>query len=119
MELVEKETSGPLPTTTFELVDGGQNIGFLQLRRSPSKSAEFPPGFESHIYYEISPEFRNKGYGNKILGLGLEKAKALGFKEVVLTCEKANTASRKIIESNGGRLIDTKQNILKYEVSLL
>jgi len=46
------------------------------------------------------------GYGNKVLGLALYKAKELGINKVLLTCDSTNTASRKVIEKNGGVLQD-------------
>lgn len=123
MELILKETSGPLPTSHYELRDKSLVIGTLQLRHTPSKSPSFPKGFENHIYYEIEPTFREKGYGTRILRLGLEKARELGLSEVILTCTEENIPSRKIIETNGGELADTKlsterETIRKYKIKL-
>jgi predicted acetyltransferase len=81
-----------------------------------------PENFASHIYYEIRPEYRNKGYGMKILELGLEEARKIGLKEVILTTKKDNLASKKIIETNGGLLADecmTSEGLyLKYVINL-
>lgn len=44
------------------------------------------------------------GYGTSLLKLALKKAKRLGLKSIVLTCDERNVASRKIIERNGGIL---------------
>jgi predicted acetyltransferase len=57
-----------------------------------------------HIGYEIRPSRRRQGYGKLILKYGLEQAKAFGLERVLLTCDEDNLGSRKIIESNGGRL---------------
>lgn len=123
MELVLKETTGPLPTSHFELLNDRAVIGELQLRHMPSKSPSFPEGFENHIYYEIRPEFRGKGYGAGILGLGLEEARKLGLEEVVLTCVESNVASQKVIEANGGTLLDSQPSttgelVRKYVIKL-
>jgi predicted acetyltransferase len=40
------------------------------------------------------------------LELAIPKAKALGIQKALLTCDKTNAASRRIIEKNGGALID-------------
>jgi predicted acetyltransferase len=123
MHLKFLETSGPLPTSTYEVIDGEKSIGKFQLRHNPSKSEEFPEGFESHIYYEIYPEYRDKGYGTKTLALGLEEARKIGLREVMLTCTEENTASQKIIVSNGGELLKKAESrdgeqILKYKIIL-
>jgi len=57
-----------------------------------------------HIGYDIRPSKWGKGYGNKILALGLQKAKEMGIEKVRITCDVDNVASRKIIEKNGGVL---------------
>jgi len=123
ISLILKDTSGPLPTSTFEIKDGDIGVGILQLRHRPSKSAGFPEGFESHIYYEILEEYRNRGYGKQALFLGLQKAKEIGLTEVILTCLENNVASKKIIESNSGIIVDNKTNeggdiVLKYKITL-
>jgi len=61
----------------------------------------------SQIYYKIRKTYRNNGYGNIILKLGLEEAKKLGFKQVRINCDDNNIASSKIILKNGG-VIDIK-----------
>jgi predicted acetyltransferase len=123
MHLILKDISGPLPTSIYELVEGNNRVGKLQLRHSPSKSDAFPEGFENYIYYEIYPDFRKQGYGKKILELGLEEAKKIGLKEVVLTCTEENIASQKIMEANSGVFLDKQissdgEMIRKYKIAL-
>ena len=57
-----------------------------------------------NIGYAISSKYRGRGYGNEILKLLLQEAKKLKVKEVLLTVEKYNYASKKVIENNGGKL---------------
>jgi predicted acetyltransferase len=124
MELKLRDKSGNLPTTTFELFDNDVKIGKIQIRYKVSKSETMPEGFESHIYYEIIEEFRGKNYGNEILKLGLEKAKEIGLKELILTVDEENVASRKIIESNGvvfvekGFIKNEEKSVFKYKINL-
>ena len=123
MELILKEISGHLPTSDFELKEGNKVIGKLQLRHRPSKSADVPEGFENHIYYEIEPNYRGKGYGKRILALGLEEARKLGLSEVIVTCDSDNISSRKIIEANGGELLDEQPEsngkmVRKYKITV-
>ena len=48
----------------------------------------------------------------------------MGFERIIITCRDENTASAKIIESNGGKLLETvflkKENInmRRYEVDI-
>ncbi len=57
-----------------------------------------------NIAYGIRPNERNKGYGNAILKLLLEKCKEMGMKEVCVSCLKNNISSKNIIIKNGGKL---------------
>ncbi len=119
-----KQTHEKLPTHEYELIDGEKVVGKIQIRMKPSRGKDVPPDFANHIYYEIEEQYRNKGYGKKILKLGLEEAKRLGLKEVIITCDELNTASKKIIEANGGVFLDKKPlldrsgTILKYKIFL-
>lgn len=120
-----KRYIGESPNTLeYELTISGKPVGFIQVRQKPSKSLNMPIGFENHIYYEIYPDYRRLGYGNKILELGLKEAVKLSLNKVRLTCLSTNKVSKKIIENNSGVLIDKKRSIdnkdevLLYEVSL-
>jgi predicted acetyltransferase len=83
-----------------------------------------PENMANHIYYEINPEYRGKGYGKKILTLGLEKAQELGLDEIYITCMEDNLASKKIIEANGGvfvqetMILSVGKKMLKYKIIL-
>lgn len=116
-------TSGRLPTSTFRLTNGGEEMGLLQVRHRPSRSEGSPEGSDNHIYYQIEPAFRGQGYGKQILALGLKEAARLGLPEVVIVCNASNPASRRIIESNGGELLATFPEdddiLLKYRVPLV
>ena len=122
MYLRFKKVHGLLPTSEYELVEGNQAVGFIQIRHKPSYGEGVPAHLANHIYYEIRTEYRGKGYGKIILKLGLEEAKKIGLSEVFITSLESNIASRKIIEGNGGILIDEDiipadgQKMLKYKI---
>lgn len=59
----------------------------------------------SQIFYKIRLSERNKGYGTKMLELGLEECKKLGFKEIGINCNIKNYASQKVIKKNNGKLV--------------
>lgn len=91
---------GEVATSTFWLIDNNDVIGVVRIRLREVECA-------GHIGYDISPDYRNRGYGLQILKLGLEKAKELRFEEVILTCNIDNIPSKKIIEKNNGKLLGT------------
>jgi len=113
-----------LPTYEYELVEGGTYIGKIQIRHKPSCGKNMPSDMANNIYYEIESSQQKKGYGKLILKLGLVEAKKSGLSEVIITCMKINTASKKIIEANGGKflyekpLLDNSDIILKYKITL-
>ena len=112
---------GAVPHTNYWLIDGDEYIGTVQIRHRPQ--GRFP-NIKSHIYYEIRPSKRGRGYGTEILRLALPKAKQLGLQELLITSKKTNAASRKIIEDNGGIFVDEvtiegeQTPFLKYRISL-
>jgi len=91
--------NGYVPASVYWLIDGNKFIGKVSIRHKLTESLKKWGG---HIGYEIRPSERRKGYGVKILALSLKKAKQLGFKKVLVTCNEDNIGSKKIIEKNGG-----------------
>ena len=65
---------------------------------------------------------RCKGYGTEILQLGIEKAKELNIEKLLLTCEKSNIASQKVVERNNGILekevFDDGESYLVYWICI-
>ena len=86
--------------STFWLVEENEVVGVVRIRHKEEGTA-------GHIGYDISPDFRNRGYGNEILKLSLKESRNLGINEAVLTCNTENIASKKIIEKNKGKLLGT------------
>jgi predicted acetyltransferase len=90
---------GYVPATDFWLVDSGRYVGCVSIRHILNDHLLHEGG---HIGYDIRPSERGKGYGTEILRLVLPEAKKLGIEKVLITCDTTNTASKKIIEKNGG-----------------
>ena len=103
-------------TSTFWLIDNNEVVGVTRVRHQEAGTA-------GHIGYDISPNFRNKGYGTKILELSLNEASELGIKTAIVTCNTENSASKKIIEKNGGKLLgtifDEEENESLYKYAIL
>jgi predicted acetyltransferase len=91
---------GEVATSTFWLIDKKEVVGVVRIRHQEVECA-------GHVGYDISPDYRNRGYGLEILKLALEKVKEIGIKEAILTCNVDNIASKKIIEKNNGKLLGT------------
>jgi len=104
----ENLPEGYVPDSEFWLVDGKEYIGRINIRHRLTEHLEKNGG---HIGYDIRPSQRGKGYGNLILKLGLEKAKEIDISRVLLICNEDNSASRKVIEKNGGTYADSVPNI--------
>jgi predicted acetyltransferase len=93
---------GYVPASCFWLIDQYKNlVGVAHLRHALNATLTYEGG---HIGYSVRPTERNKGYGKLMLKLVLGRAKALGITQALLTCDKTNVASAKVILGNGGRL---------------
>lgn len=97
--------AGHVASSEWWLLNENEDIlGTVRLRYELNETNYEEGG---HIGYDISPRHRRKGYGKLILKLILEKARTLGFKKVLITCNFDNIGSKKIIEHNGGKLENT------------
>jgi len=92
---------GYVPWTSFWLVEGGRILGEIHLRHSLTEALRDVGG---HIGYTVRPTQRRKGCGTEMLKLALPEARKLGLDRVMITCDKVNTASARVIQKNGGVL---------------
>lgn len=110
---------GWVPNTTYWLIDNDEFVGHINIRHELS---DYLKKIGGHIGYAIRPTARQKGYGSKILELTLPKAKELGIKKALVTCDEDNIASRKIIERHGGEYMDTIEaegkHVMRFWISL-
>ena len=114
--LVDREASGK----PFTLPDGsivprlpGYNrwlwddefCGVIKFRWQPGTTV-LPPHCLGHIGFAVVPWKRNRGYATQALGLLLPEVKAEGLEYVELTTDLTNLASQRVIEANGGVLVE-------------
>ena len=92
-----------VPYTIFWLVDESEYIGSGCIRHALTDALRIIGG---HIGYFIRPSRRRMGYGRLILKLLLAEAAGLGIANALVTCFADNIGSRKVIEANGGLLVD-------------
>jgi len=124
--LVDREAKGDpirLPDgTTVERLPGYNRwiwdgefcgaIGFRWARGNPGAAAPgvvteaLPPHCLGHIGYSVVPWKRGRGYATRALAELLPDAKAEGLKYVELVTDHDNVPSQRVIEANGGVLVE-------------
>ena len=101
--LAEEATpAGPgfVTCTYCWMVEEDEFLGSIALRHELN---DFLRTFGGHIGYGVRPSARGQGLAAQALGEVLSMARDRGIREVLLTCDAKNTASRRTIERNGGR----------------
>jgi predicted acetyltransferase len=91
----------------------GEFCGVIGFRWQRGTSA-LPPYCLGHIGYAVVPWKRRRGYATEALRLLLPEARAEGLAYVEITTDAANWASRRVIEANGGVLIETFRRPPEY-----
>jgi predicted acetyltransferase len=93
-----------LPGFTLWMWDGEfcGSIGF----RWQQGTSELPEYCLGHIGYSVVPWKRNRGYATRALALLLPYAREEGLSYVELTTDEDNIASQRVIEANGGEVVE-------------
>ena len=97
----ENLTEGQVPQTVCWLMLGSRILGTARFRHHLTE-ATFQEG--GHVGYEVRPSERRRGYATRLLALVLEKVRQEDLKRLLLTCQKDNAPSIRVIEKNGGVL---------------
>ena len=115
-EQVDREAKGPpvilpdgrtvtrLPGYSRWMWDGAF-CGSISFRWQPGTS-ELPPHCLGHIGYSVVPWKRRRGYATRALNLLLSQSTGEGLAYVELVSDADNIASQRVIEANGGKLIE-------------
>jgi len=96
-----------VPDSSFWLTDGVHYLGSGNVRHFLNESLK---GYGGHIGYSIRPAAWRQGLGTVQLRLLLEEAHKIGITTARLTCFDDNTGSYRIMEKNGGVLINKVWN---------
>jgi len=90
-------------STVYFAVNNKNNriVGMVDIRHSLNDALLIRGG---HIGYGVRPSERKKGYASKMLALALDECRRLGIAKALLTCDKDNIASARVIQKNGGVL---------------
>ena len=122
--LTDREAKGPpsrLPDgTTAERLPGyrlwlwdGEFCGSIGFRWQPGTSA-LPAHVLGHVGYTVVPWKRRRGYATRALALMLERARREGFDYIEITTDIENRPSQRVIEANGGVLVERFRTAAAY-----
>jgi predicted acetyltransferase len=115
-EQVDRDAKGPRITlpggATVPRLPGihkwmwdGEFCGSIGFRWQPG-TPDLPPTCLGHIGYSVVPWKRRLGYAALALRDILPEARSVGLPYVELTTDESNVASRRVIEANGGRVVE-------------
>ena len=98
---------GHMPSKEYWIIDAEGYAGriILGLTFTPD-----PDRLGNHVGYAVRPSKRRKGYATKALQCLLDEARKLKIYKLMPICDAANVASRKVIERNGGVLVEGMPN---------
>ena len=100
-----------VPVTELWFVEGDEYIGTVVVRHRLTKELEESGG---HVGYHVVPKLRRRGHGTRMLAAAIEFCRQRGITTVRVTCAEDNTASRRVIEANGGVLEDVSRGEARY-----
>ena len=95
----------------------GEFCGTVGFRWAPG-TPNLPPHVLGHIGYAVASWKQGRGYATRALALILPEARAVGLPYVDLTTDPANVASQRVIEANGGVLVERFTKPAAYGESL-
>lgn len=103
--------AGYVPSTTLWWVEDDDYLGRIAIRHRLTPNLLEMGG---HIGYDVRPTARRRGHATAMLRAALPVAHRLGINPALITCDVDNTASRRVIESNGGVFEDQRGDKLRF-----
>jgi predicted acetyltransferase len=101
----KRSTEAFVPKTHLWAIEEERFVGRISIHHQLNDALRLEGG---HIGYDTVPSVRGRGVATEMVRQALPLARALGLREVLLTCDDTNAASIRVIEKNGGLLRDTK-----------
>jgi predicted acetyltransferase len=90
-----------VPVTELWFVEGDEYIGTVVVRHQLTQELTESGG---HVGFHVVPGSRRRGHGTRMLAEAIKFSRLRGITALLLTCDEGNTASRRVIEANGGAL---------------
>lgn len=111
-----------VPALTYFYVREEDNriVGMVNIRLALNDFLRTEGG---HIGYSIRPTERRKHYATDMLKAAVNVCNTIGIKDVLVTCDKVNIASAKVIQNAGGKLEEEfysdiyKEIVQRYVIS--
>ncbi len=94
---------GGVPGRYYWLFCDGELVAASRLRLELTEELKRLGG---NIGYDVRPSERSRGFGTRVLYETLREARSASLERVLITCDSDNPGSRRVIEKNGGALID-------------
>jgi predicted acetyltransferase len=111
--LGEDLPAGWVPVTELWYVEADEFLGQLSIRHHLTPELRLVGG---HVGYDVRPSARRRGHATEMLRQALPIAKQLGIDPALLTCDRTNIASRRVIERCGGTLEGETPEKLRFWV---
>lgn len=114
---------GRVPALTYFYVreEDDRIVGMINMRLTLN---DFQREVGGHVGYSIRPTERRKHYATDMLNDALKVYKILSVKQVLVSCDKDNQASKGTIKNCGGKLLrefysdDFKATVQMYAIEL-
>lgn len=110
-----KVTFDDTPTITYIMYVENKPVGFICLRTEIDDNWM---KWSGNFYYQVRLSQRRKGYATKMLELGLNELKKIGFDVVYGQSSAGNIGSAKTIENNNGIFIKENEGTRYYKILL-
>lgn len=110
-----KVTFDDTPTITYIMYVENKPVGFICLRTEIDDNCM---KWSGNFYYQVRLSERRKGYATKMLELGLNELKKIGFDIVYGQSSAGNIGSAKTIENNNGIFIKENEGTRYYKILL-
>lgn len=110
-----KVTFDDTPTITYIMYVENKPVGFICLRTEIDDNWM---KWSGNFYYQVRLSERRKGYATKMLELGLNELKKIGFDIVYGQSSAGNIGSAKTIENNNGIFIKENEGTRYYKILL-
>ena len=93
-----------VPTLSYMIHVAAHIVGEVRIRLGDSADLDRHFG---HIGYEVYPAFRGRGHATIACRLALGVMRDLGYRDVWITCNPDNLASRRVCDKIGARYVET------------
>ena len=90
-----------VPQTTYWLYENNQPVGIGRIRHFLTEKLLEEGG---NISYAIEPSARGRGLGKLLLSMLLTECREMGMGKALITTNKDNLVSQKVIHANGGQM---------------